>query len=144
MDISTNTYDISILDSLFDTNGKQENFKNYKNKLLHRTLVNIYLGFHSIDELVQFLTINELTVNSPSELIYWIQVYYKNWVNGINKRIAMCDDYLLIKPIITKHFTDLKQEGRINLVSTIEYINSINFDDLLTVAPTFENDEETT
>ena len=29
-----NTYDISILDSLFDTNGKQENFKNYKTILL--------------------------------------------------------------------------------------------------------------
>jgi hypothetical protein len=139
--INENTYDLINLNGFFVTKGKQENFKNYLLKLDNKRIVNIYTGYHSITDLVEFLSNAELTVSSPSELIYWIKLYFGNWQKGINNRIRICEDYLLIKHIILEHFNQVKIQGRQHLQQTIEFINSINFEEFLKLVPTFEIEE---
>jgi len=141
-----NQYDLSNLRDFFETKGKQENFKNYLLKLGIKRIINVYTGYHSFEDLLEFLSMAQLTISSPSELIYWIKIYFGNWLKGINHRIKLADDYLLIKHIIVDHFNQIKIQGKQQLQQTIEFINSIKFDELLKLAPTFEiedSDSET-
>lgn len=142
MEIPSTTYDLSIIEDKFTTPGKLNSFKKYISSIEPRNIITIYTGYHSLSELMDFLIKHELYVESKSELIYWVRVYYNSWLNSINKRIKVADDYLLIKHIIIEHFTELKQNALKQFITTLDYINNIYIEELINMMPTPSKDED--
>jgi hypothetical protein len=141
MELPSTHYDLSIIEDKFTTTGKLNSFKKYISSIEPRNIIQIYTGYHSLNELRDFLIKYELYVESKSELIYWVRVYYNSWISSINKRIQVANDYLLIKHIIIEHFTELKQNALKQFITTLDYINNIYIEELINMMPTPSNDE---
>lgn len=142
MELPSTHYDLSIIEDKFTTTGKLNSFKKYISSIEPRNIIQIYTGYHSLNELRDFLIKYELYVESKSELIYWVRVYYNSWISSINKRIQVANDYLLIKHIIIEHFTELKQNALKQFITTLDYINNIYIEELINILPTPSKDED--
>ena len=142
MELPSTHYDLSIIEDKFTTTGKLNSFKKYISSIEPRNIITIYTGYHSLNELRDFLIKYELYVESKSELIYWVRVYYNSWISSINKRIQVANDYLLIKHIIIEHFTELKQNALKQFITTLDYINNIYIEELINMMPTPSKDED--
>ena len=123
-------FNLLIIQDRFNTKGKIENFKRYIERLDIMANINIYNGYTTLEELSTFTKTHELDVESKSELLFWLKIEFHNLLKGINKRIEIADDFLLIKHILLKYFTELKNEYTNNYKKTIEFVNTINIDDL--------------
>jgi len=114
------------------TKGKQENFKKYIERLESRNFNKIifYEGYISIKDLCFFIRKYELSIESQTELIYWIKIYFDSWIKGLNNRLKICEDFLLIKHIVTDEINIIKNNGYINYKKTIEFVKTIDINAL--------------
>jgi hypothetical protein len=136
---SLKQFNLLIIQDKFITKGKLENFKRYIERLDTMANINIYNGYLTLEDLSTFIKTHELEIESKSELLFWIKTLFHNLLKGLNKRIDMADDFLLIKHIITEYFRELKLEYTNNYKKTIEFVNSINLDELLILCEIPEN-----
>jgi len=139
---SLKQFNLLIIQDKFITKGKLENFKRYIERLDTMANINIYNGYTSLEELSTFIKTHELEIESKSELLFWLKNEFHNLLKGLNKRIEFADDFLLIKHILLKYFTELKYEYTNNYKKTIEFVNSVNLDELLTLCEIPENISE--
>lgn len=132
-----NLMDIPI--SKLNTIGKQQNFKNYIWRLVNRNDFNIircYTGYHTLEDLATFIHEHQLSsVRTNQDLNMWIKLMYSNWNKGLNNRLEMAQDFILVRNIIAEFIMDIRNEGKDNLNSTIEFVNSIDIDDVLQIVP---------
>lgn len=134
------TYNLSNIPiSKLNSVGKQNNYNNYISRLVTRNdfnLISKYVGYHTLEELVLFIQVYKPSgIKNKHELKYWITLMFSNWIRGVNLRLQIADDFLLIKHIIAEFILNITKEGKENLKTTINYINSININDLLELVP---------
>jgi hypothetical protein len=123
-------FNLLCIQDRFTTKGKIENFKKYIERLDIMANINIYNGYTTLEELSTFTKTHELDIESTSELLFWLKHEFHNLIKGLNKRIEFSEDFLLIKHILLKYFTEIKNEYTNNYKKTIEFVNTINIYDL--------------
>ena len=123
-------FNLLCIQDRFTTKGKIENFKKYIERLDIMANINIYNGYTTLEELSTFTKTHELDIEHKSELLFWLKNEFHNLIKGLNKRIEVSEDFLLIKHILLKYFTEIKNEYTNNYKKTIEFVNTINIDDL--------------
>jgi hypothetical protein len=73
-----------------------------------------------------FIRKYELSIESQTELIYWLRTYFDSWIKGLNNRLKILDDFLLVKHIVSEEISIIKQEGYNNYKKTIEFVKSVD------------------
>lgn len=126
-------YDLLDLVTKFESKIDQSDFAVYMYSLYshHRNFrfVRIFDGIFDKDVLKTFVETNSLMI-AGSELIPAVEWEFSLWITGIKVRKSKAADYPHIAPVIHQYLDDLVSKSRVIYKATLQYISSIDLEEL--------------